>query len=343
MTITAIHIEGNLIAPDMTADISAGEIRGQINIDFGLEKSVKLEDEIAFAWGEAKDQWRIYQRRLERIKETDTATSETREYWAVPLLRLLGYEPIYQAKAEIIDGQTFAISHRSNQVVANDEIHPAPPIHIIGSRLSLDKKPPSGNPRLSAHALLQEYLNKTEHLWGIVTNGLCWRLLRDCSLMTRLSYIEFDLEQILNGENFAEFSLFYRLFHRSRLPVSIDDVDSCLLEFYHQEALQQGGRVRDRLRDGVEFALKLLGNGFLQHPANNRLRHSLTSNLSSGKEDIDHPQATEKRDKLTETQFYRQLLLLIYRLLFLMVAESRNLLLAGKMRKKPEFIMNITA
>ena len=388
MTITAIHIEGNLIVPDMTADISAGDIKGQNNLDFGFDKSVKLEDEIAFAWGEAKDQWRIYQRRLERLKETDTATSETREYWAVPLLKLLGYEPVYQAKAEIIDSQTFAISHRSNQIIANDDIHPAPPIHIIGSRLSLDKKPPSGNPRLSAHALLQEYLNKTEHLWGIVTNGLCWRLLRDCSLMTRLSYIEFDLEQILNGENFAEFSLFYRLFHRSRLPVTIDDVDSCLLEFYHQEALQQGGRVRDRLRDGVEEALKLLGNGFLQHPANNRLRESLTGignresrienresegmrasrslqpeiNPKNSLNEInthnslnetesaslldETPLEGDKRagcsyssvelevEKLTETKFYRQLLLLIYRLLFLMVAESRNLLLAGEDEEK---------
>jgi hypothetical protein len=35
-----------------------------------------------------------------------------------------------------------------------------------------------------------------------------------------------------------------------------------------------------------------------------------------------------------EREFYRQLLLLIYRLLFLMVAESRNLLLAGKDEEK---------
>ncbi len=322
MNITAIHIEGNLIAPDMTADISAGDIRGQNNIDFGLDKSIKLEDEIAFAWGEAKDQWRIYQRRLERLKETDTATSETREYWAVPLLKLLGYEPVYQAKTEIIDGQPFAISHRSNQGLITEEIHPSPPIHIIGSRLSLDKKPPAGASRLSAHALLQEYLNKTEHLWGLVTNGLCWRLLRDCSLMTRLSYLEFDLEQILNGENFAEFSLFYRLFHRSRLPVSSENIDECILEYYHQEALQQGGRVRNQLRDGVEEALKLLGDGFLRHRSNNSLREALTPTLPLP--------TTEKGKKLTETEFYRQLLLLIYRLLFLMVAESRNLLLAGE-------------
>lgn len=167
--------------------------------------------------------------------------------------------------------------------------------------------------------MVQEYLNRTEHLWAVVTNGLRWRLLRDTSLMTRLTYIEFDLEQILNGENFAEFGLFYRLFHRSRLPEGMDDADKCLLEFYHQEAIQQGGRVRDRLRDGVEKALQLLGTGFLQHPQNESLREKVRSSASAHL----NPEALKRNYEL---DYYRQLLLLIYRLLFLMVAESRNLL-----------------
>ena len=303
--LTGIQIEGNLIASDLTADIVAGELKGQLSEDFGLSATEKLEDEIAFAWGETKDLWNIFQRRLSR-DETDTATSVTREHWAVPLLKLLGYNPIYQAKAEVVDEQTFAISHR----VESGENKPS--IHIIGCRIKLEQRPPSGTPRLSAHGLMQEYLNRTEHLWGIVTNGFRWRLLRDCSLMTRLTYIEFDLEQILNGENFAEFLIFYRLFHRTRLPQGIDDADECLLEFYHQEALQQGGRVRDRLRDGVERAIKQLGTGFLQHTKNQTLRQLIEEN------------------QLTSKEFYRLLLFLIYRLLFLMVAESRNLLFAGE-------------
>ncbi|WP_236146892.1 Eco57I restriction-modification methylase domain-containing protein [Scytonema millei] len=218
----------------------------------------------------------------------------------------MGYEPVYTAKAEAIDGQTYALSHRT------DPGEDKPPIHVVGCRVKLEQRPPSGTPRLSAHALMQEYLNRTEHLWGIVTNGLQWRLLRDSSLMTRLTYIEFDLEQILNNENFAEFGLFYRLYHRSRLPQGADDADACLLEYYHQEAIQQGGRVRDRLRDGVEKALVLLGTGFLQHPANGQLRQSFESG------------------ELADTVYYRQLLLLIYRLLFLMVAEARNLLLTDE-------------
>jgi hypothetical protein len=303
--LAGIQIEGNLIAPDMTTELLAGNMKGQLSEDFGFTKSDKLIDEIAIAWGDAKVYWAAFQRALSRLAEDDVATTITREQWVVPLLRSLGYDPVYVAKAEIVDGQTYAISHRA------EPGENKPPVHIVGCRVGLEKRPPSGTPRLSAHALVQEYLNRTEHLWAVVTNGLQWRLLRDSSLMTRLTYVEFDLEQILSGENFAEFSVFYRLLHRSRLPQGMEDCDECLLEYYHQEALQQGGRVRDRLRDGVEKALIQLGTGFLQHPDNDELRQKF------------------ELGELSHTDYYRQLLKLIYRLLFLMVSESRNLLLTG--------------
>ncbi|MBD2730490.1 N-6 DNA methylase [Nostoc sp. FACHB-892] len=309
-TLTALQIEGNLLAPDMTAQMLEGSIKGQLPEDFGFNKTDKLADEIATAWGDAKAYWAAFQRALARLDENNSATTITRELWTVPLLQSLGYEPVYTATAEVVEDKTYAISHRAE---AGEN---KPPIHIIGCRLEIDKRPPSGTPRLSAHALVQEYLNKTEHLWAIATNGYRWRLLRDSSLMTRLTYIEFDLEQILSGENFAEFGLFYRLFHRSRLPEGMDNADKCLLEYYHQEAIQQGGRVREKLRDGVEKALVQLGNGFIQHPQNERLRQKLGI--------IPNYEA-----EVTNYEFYRQLLRLIYRLLFLMVAESRNLLLIG--------------
>lgn len=299
-----VDIQGNLIASDLGIELLAGEVKGQAPEDFGLAKTDKLVDEIATAWGDAKIYWAAFQRAISRLPEDEPATTATREQWVIPLLKSLGYDPIYVAKAEVVESQTYAISHRAEQGENK------PPVHIVGCRVRLEQRPPSGTPRLSAHALVQEYLNRTEHLWAVVTNGLRWRLLRDTTLMTRLTYVEFDLEQILNGENFAEFGLFYRLFHRSRLPEGMDDADECLLEFYHQESLQQGGRVRDRLRDGVEAALKILGTGFLQHPQSKGLRDKFESEI------------------LTERDFYRQLLMLIYRLLFLMVAESRNLLLS---------------
>ncbi len=303
-TLSAMQIEGNLIASDITTEMLSGTTKGQLPENFNFAKTNKLADEIAIAWGDAKAYWAASQRAVARLPDSDLATTVTREQWVVPLLKSLGYDPVYTAKAEVVDGQTYALSHRS------DPGEDKPPIHVVGCRVKLEQRPPSGNPRLSAHALMQEFLNRTEHLWGIVTNGLQWRLLRDSSLMTRLTYIEFDLEQILSGDSFAEFGLFYRLFHRSRLPQGIDDTDACLLEYYHQQAIEQGGRVRDRLRDGVEKALVLLGTGFLQHPANEKLRQSFASG------------------ELLNTVYYRQLLMLIYRLLFLMVAEARKLLLS---------------
>jgi N-6 DNA Methylase len=331
----SVQIEGNLITPDLTTEVLAGTLKGQATQDFGLGASEKLADEIAIAWGDAKAYWSAFQRGLARLDESDAATTLTRDQWVLPLLRSFGYDPFYTAKADVVDGKTYAISHRAGKrrerlasplaeqrttqwegsydVSGTAELSDKPPLHIVGCRVGLEQRPPSGNPRLSAHALVQEYLNRTDHLWAVVTNGLRWRLLRDSSLMMRLSYVEFDLEQILTSENYSDFSLFYRLFHRSRLPEGMEDADKCLLEFYHQESIQQGGRVRDRLRDGVEQALVQFGNGFLQHRDSSDLRTAVES------------------DELNATTYYRQLLLLIYRLLFLMVAESRNLLLGAEL------------
>ncbi|GAA6614647.1 hypothetical protein [Scytonema sp. NUACC26] len=141
-----------------------GSLKGQASENFGFAKTNKLADEIAAAWGDAKKYWAAFQALLLRNSTDETATSITRENFVVPLLRSLGYNPVYTAKAEVVDGQTYAISHRAEP---GDN---KPPIHIIGCRLEIDKRPPSGTPRLSAHGLVQEYLNKTEHLWAIATN-----------------------------------------------------------------------------------------------------------------------------------------------------------------------------
>ena len=87
-------------------------------------------------------------------------------------------------------------------------------------------------------------------------------------------YISIDLETILDGNLCNEFALVFRLLHRSRLPTDGSDLHDCLLETWYQQGIDEGGRVRDRLRDGVKTAVETLASGFLGHPANNALRAS---------------------------------------------------------------------
>src|SRR5699024_2514438 len=91
------------------------------------------------------------------------------------------------------------------------------PIHIVGSEQFLEKRAKHGV-RLSPHALVQEYINSTEHIYGLTTNGLRLRLLRDATKLTRLSYVEFDLEKMFEEGHYAEFAILYRLLHATRLP-----------------------------------------------------------------------------------------------------------------------------
>lgn len=307
MRFTAIRSEGGLLPEDMLEKIASGEAEGQKAEDFGLPKGRRLTDEIQRVWSDAHDLWDIFQRRRDSLPEKDPyGTTLTRERWIVPLLadpQIFAYELKFQTAAFSVDGLSFPISHFAGEPKDN------PPVDIEGFKIDLDHRAPKL--RTSPRAMVQEFLNHSEpHVWGIVTNGLRFLLLRDSDRTSRPSYLEFDLETILQAGLFNEFALFYRLCHRSRLPRPGQPLEDCLLERYYQLSIEQGGRVRDKLRDGVEEALKILGTGFLRHPKNQDLRERLASG------------------GLKAADYHRQLLRLVYRLLFLIVAEERHLIVA---------------
>lgn len=137
MNYPAIRIEGAILSPDLLDRIE--EASGQRPADFGLDSAVKVKDEIARAWADAQDYWRIFQRRLDSLKADSPATTETRQQWVLPLLGLLGYHLEYQARSVELNGKSYAISHR----IAN---RGAMPIHIIGCReaAGLDRKSGGG-------------------------------------------------------------------------------------------------------------------------------------------------------------------------------------------------------
>ena len=300
MNYPSIRIEGAILSPDILGQIE--ELPGQRPPDFALDADTKVKDEIARAWADAQDYWRIFQRKLETVKEGNNATSETRNLWMVPLLGLLRYDIEYQPRGTELDGRIYAISHRTtNRADAS--------VQIIGARdpAGLDKKPANATRRMSAHALVQEFLNLHDQLYGLVTDGHVLRLLRDSSRLVKQSYLEFDLDRIFTDGLFADFAVLYRLLHATRLPLTNDTAAESLIERYHQDSLDSGARIREGLSNAVEQAILDFGNGFLSHPDNDALRAAIADGgLRAG-------------------DYYQQLLRLIYRLLFLMVIEERDL------------------
>jgi hypothetical protein len=330
----SLRLEGGLFSPDLIEALTTADLPGQKPPDFRLPPGRSLTGEIAAAFNDARALWQVFQNRLERLPADDPATSATREFWVIPFLRLLGYDLRFNSRALEVDGAPFPISHALGADQSQDHAGAeAPvPVHIVGCRQELGRVAPAARPRLSPHALVQEYLNRSEALWGIVTNGRTLRLLRNSTFVRRQAYVEFDLAAIFADEGrFADFVLLYRLLHRTRLPSDGRAPADCLLETYYQQAVEQGGRVRERLRDGVEQAIVILANGFLRHPASVALRATLQPQRGEESASSAHPSEAvhaEHRQRQGEgaDALYRQLLRLVYRLLFLLTAEERGLM-----------------
>ena len=300
MNYPSIRIEGAILSPDILGQTE--ELPGQRPADFALDASTKVKDEIAHAWVDAQDYWRIFQRKLETVNEGSNTTTETRNLWMIPLLGLLGYDIEYQPRRNEFNGRSYVISHRAtNRADA--------PAQIVGARdpAGLDKKPANATHRMSAHALVQEFLNLHDQLYGLVTDGHVLRLLRDSSRLVKQSYLEFDLDRIFTDGLFADFAVLYRLLHATRLPLTNDTAAESLIERYHQDSLDSGARIREGLSKAVEQAILDFGGGFLSHRDNDALR------------------AAAANGGLEAGDYYQQLLRLIYRLLFLMVIEERDL------------------
>jgi hypothetical protein len=299
MSRVTVLVEGGLLPDDLLEKIADGSAQGQRAADFGIT-SGRLSDEIMRAFSDAQSYWSAFQHRYERASKggRESTTTVTRESFVIPLLEALGYKLEFKRSLAVGD-HSFNISH-----LAGDDPS-APPVNIVSADETLDER---GSARRSAHSTVQEYLNLSDSVWGLATNGRWLRLLRNSSRLAKPRYIEFDLAGMMESNVYSDFHLLYRLLHRTRLPKSAADASECWLEKYFNEGVEQGSRVRDRLRDGVVEALKIFGNAFLSHEKSSHLREQ----ISGG--------------RLTAPAFYREVLRLVYRLLFLMVAEERRLM-----------------
>jgi len=303
----AIRTEGGLLPPDLLErilrqDVSLG---GFAPKDYGLQLDIRLMAQMSEAWQAIQTHYASFRRSMQLIERDNVpGTSETRA-WVQSVLRELGFRELrFVAAAETVGNRSFLISHRAG------DAENAPPIHIVSFRQGLDERSgrTGGGEQRSPHALMQGYLNASNHLWGIVTNGLTFRLLRENRQIDRVLRVDFDLVGMLDSESFAEFQLFWLVLHRSRFVQPGEHRETAWLERWSQTAASEGTRALSALRTGVETAIEAFGQGLLSHPGNRHLRDQLATGA------------------LTVDDYYSELLRLVYRLLFLLVAEERRLL-----------------
>ncbi|MFM7536549.1 MAG: hypothetical protein ACKO91_12265, partial [Acidimicrobiales bacterium] len=297
-----VRTVGSLLPADLLARVAAGDpqLPGTTPVSYHLAPSEKLGEAITRSWNRLTGVWAAFTDELDRLPATDPATTLTRNRWTLVVFQELGFGRLPATKPIDVDGATFAVSHGWGSV----------PIHLVSARADLDHRDAgiAGASRISPHGLVQDALNRSdEHLWGIVSNGRRLRLLRDNAALTRQAYVEWDLEAIIEQQAYADFALLWLVCHQSR--VEGDPPAVCLLEQWKDQARTQGVRALDSLRAGVETAIAELGTGFVAHPDNRALRDALTTGT------------------LSNQDLYRQLLRLVYRLLFLAAAEGRGLLI----------------
>jgi hypothetical protein len=299
-----LEIIGALLTPDIVARLAAFEANDQSEESYDIPAGLKVRDEIARYYRMGEALW-------SRFASTRGQSVAASERFVLDLLRqCFGFDSIEPKSITRLGDREFPIRHAALRGRIPIVIAPAPADDVRRSGVdeSLSQFGDISR-RRSGTLLLQEYLNATDDaIWGLVSDGVTLRLMRDNISLTRPAWIEANLGKIFSEGLFPDFSALWLLIHQSRFGQAEAAVSDCALERWRDRGRTEGVAARDKLRQGVEAALIELGQGFIDNKANDALRQALNDGT------------------LTGQQYFEELLRLIYRLIFLFAAEDRGLL-----------------
>ena len=297
----ALSIEGGLLGADWLGKVAQLQASAQEPADYRVPKGLQIRDEIARSWRIAQACFR----EMEAGQASGGDAGELAERFLEAFLR---------------DALCFASVMRVAPTTIGERVYPVPffalgdrvPIAVAPVGAGLDAPLPElgdDRRRRSAFGLLQETLNASgAALWGLAADGLSLRIARDNASLTRPAWIEADLGRIFTEDLYPDFAALWLLAHESRFGRADDPPETCPLQVWREAGRQEGTRARDKLSAGFRQALEILGQGFLSHAANKKLRSALHAG------------------DLTKERYFGQLLRLVYRLVFLLTVEERNLL-----------------
>lgn len=307
MDYTSIHIYGHILSDDILRSVERDTtLSGNRESDFGIDISVAHS--IDYVWSSVRNDWNYFK---ERSNLNDPyGTRKSRDFME-HLLTDLGYRATRQASFVPVNGNSYDITYLCPEI--NDF-----PIIVVGDKTgdalsdtldknSLDYRAKGDRRRKSPHATMLEYLNNTESVYGIVANGRTIRLIRNSGQLVKLTYIEFDLQRMLEEDKYSEFCLLYRLLHASRYIVSGEE--QCVMERYFNMSIESGNRIRAGLSDAVKKTMEVIGNAVVRGDGEGS--EIIRKAIDDGSIDA--------------SVLNKELIHFIYRLLFLFIIEERNL------------------
>ena len=313
MDYTSIHIYGHLLSDDILHNIERDNtLNGNRDQDFGMDISVSSA--IDYVWSSLRNDWNFYKERAnnERLVNKDPYGTRRARDLMERLFQSLGYSLDRQATNIEVAGTNYDISYTCHDLGKMPFIIIGEGISADGSidtqdKCSLDYRAKGGMRKKSAHATMLEYLNATENVYGIISNGQILRIIRNSGQLVKLTYIEFDLRRMLEEDKYTEFCLMFRLLHASRFRTSGDE--PCVMERWFNMSIESGNRIRNGLSRAVQTTMETIGNAVLtsEGEGNDALREAFVNGT------------------MDATQLNKELIHFIYRLLFLFIIEDRGL------------------
>lgn len=158
----------------------------------------------------------------------------------------------------------------------------------------------------SPHGQIRRYIGNLLPQWGLLTNGRLWRLYAQNVRTADKSFVTFDLVEMIEQQEFGTFLRFFFLFEQQA-------VLSGRLELIQEESNRFVVGVGEALRRQVFTALEAIVNGWA----------GLDPALA--------------QDEAGRKRLYDSGVIYLYRLLFLLYAESRDLLPLGNATYYREF------
>ena len=313
MDYTSIHIYGHLLSDDILHNIERDNtLIGNRDQDFGMDISVSSA--IDYVWSSLRNDWNFYKERAsnERLVNKDPYGTRRARDLMERLLQSLGYKLDRQVVNIEVAGTGYDISYTCPDlgnmpfVIIGENITTDGSINTL-DKCSLDYRAKGNVRKKSAHATMLEYLNATENVYGIISNGQILRVIRNSGQLVKLTYVEFDLRRMLEEDKYTEFCLMFRLLHASRFRTSGDE--PCVMERWFNMSIESGNRIRNGLSRAVQTTMETIGNAVLtsKGEGNDALRRAFADGT------------------MDAARLNKELIHFIYRLLFLFIIEERGL------------------